>query len=124
MDFLVYEQDALVRTDIVETLKDAFAGVTHLIDDVRDLCSGNASQESPSVFILSVTGREVLEKVSGIMALAARGGVVIICDDPPVEAQSWGYAQFVPRPFNSGALVSAVKNALSFQQTSPIKTPQ
>lgn len=124
MNFLVYETDALVRTDIVETLKDAFTGVTHLIDDVRDFCGGSASQATPSVFILSVTGRELLDKVSGVMSLAGRGGVVIICDDPPAEARDWEYAQFVPRPFNSGTLVSAVKNALSFQQTSPTEKPR
>lgn len=124
MNFLVYEQDALVRTDIVETLKDAFTGVTHLVDDVRELCAGSGSQATPSVFILSVTGRELLDKVASVMSLAGRGGVVIICDDPPAEAQEWGYAHFVPRPFNSGTLVSAVRNALSFQQTTPTETPQ
>tara|TARA_R110002072_G_scaffold1309_10_gene10708 strand:+ start:743 stop:862 length:120 start_codon:yes stop_codon:yes gene_type:complete len=37
MRFLVYEKDPLVRDDILETLKDAFSGVVHLIEDLRDL---------------------------------------------------------------------------------------
>jgi hypothetical protein len=95
-----------------------------LVEDVRDFCSTSVPQATPSVFILSVTGRELLEKISGVMALASRGGVVIICDDPPAEAKDWEHTHFVPRPFNSGALISAVRNALSFQQTSPTETPQ
>ena len=117
MDFLVYERDPLVRTDIVETLKDAFVGVTHLLDDICELCVGSVDRATPSVLILSVPERDLLEKITDIMKAAAPAGIVIICDDPPAEAQRWSGLHFVPRPFHSGTLVSAVRNALSSQQT-------
>ena len=116
MRFLVYEQDPLVRTDIIETLKDAFCGVIHMIEDLRDFARCIEQQVTPSVVILSVSGQDALDSSSETLSFAERTGLVIICDDIPAENGNRPAAQFVPRPFNSTTLVSAVRNALSSQQ--------
>tara|TARA_R110002074_G_scaffold109824_2_gene236682 strand:- start:1045 stop:1407 length:363 start_codon:yes stop_codon:yes gene_type:complete len=119
MRFLVYEKDPLVRDDILETLKDAFSGVVHLIEDLRDLGRCNERYRTPAVVILSVSDQNTFEKNAHALLLPARAGVVKICDDPPIEAEARATTHFVPRPFNTCALVSAVKNALSSQLTDP-----
>lgn len=119
MQFLVYEQDPLVRDDILETLKEAFSGVIHLIEDLRDFGCCNEQQNTPSVVILSVSGQDVLKERCDTFSLPSRAGVVIICDDLPAETETCVPAQFVPRPFNSRTLISAIRTALSSQLRDP-----
>jgi hypothetical protein len=68
---------------------------------------------------VSVSGQDVLKERCDIFSLPLCAGVVIICDDLPAETETRVPAQFVPRPFNSPTLISAIKTALSSQLRDP-----
>ncbi len=119
MNFLVYEQEPLVRDDIVETIKTAFSGVVHFINQLDELKDNVHLQNHQTIIILSVSGRDIHRSKQDVISYAGDAHLVVICDDPPVDSTSCGSAHFVQRPFTSQTLLVAIKTALSY----PLKDP-
>ena len=119
MNFFVYELEPLVRDDIIETIKDAFSGITHVVEDLSDLRCALEQNVSKTVVILSVSTRDVRKRKTDVLSFAGNTPIVVICDDPPSNREACASAHFVSRPFDSQTLISAITNALSFQPKDP-----
>jgi len=115
--FLVYEEDILVKADIIEMLSQHFpdcpVATLHRLDELGEVVLQAAQ---PLVAVLSAKLPEIDRQFA---EAASRHAVVMVSDqgaELPAHLPRW---QTVSKPFSSDMLIDAVRSALSSLQSAP-----
>lgn len=114
MSFIVLEQDPFVRADICETLAEAFSGqsvaVAESMDGITDLAFG---WSGPFVAVLSMSSDLEERALGQLKDTMPNASFVVIADTVPDEVLNGTGFVYLPRPFSSDSLISAVRTAIS-----------
>lgn len=113
MTFVVYEQDPLVRYDIIETLISEFADArVEPAEDMRDAVVSSASPDEKKIFIVSLPDGTKQADLDQMLMGTQSAGTVVITNAADGYYRLPQKAFFVQRPFGSDLLIRAVKSVL------------
>ena len=113
MTIYVYEQDLLIREDVVETLKSAFDKAVRPVTTVQDVAA--AGPDAVSALVLSVSRAQAEEMLMSDMGGIPKEKVVLIAGSLP-DGLTRSVAAYVAKPFSGDAVVGAVKTVLCAPQ--------
>lgn len=106
MTIFVYEQDPLIRQDIIETLENGLGTV------VRPVMETDAIPVSDSaLYILSMSRVEVQQKLQSLLSKLPKQRTVLISGDVPEESTK-GVGVLIAKPFGADNLLSAARRLL------------
>lgn len=125
MSFLIFESDPLVRTDIYETLVDAFDDpkilVANTFEDVQAVLS---DLRDPIVAILSIPVDALQASATSFADTWQHSTAILIGVDPPMSGPTPEQIVYLPKPFSGEILISTIKNAYSDPLSVQIRKPE
>ena len=116
MQFLVYEQDPVVLTDIYETLSDAFDVVIRKLSPAQEVSEMADAVREASVVFASISQRDFDTKWRDLLTAFPDLPVILIGTGSLSGFEPTERRVYLPRPFSSDGLVRAARTVLSGQR--------
>ena len=112
MNFLIYEPDPLVLSDIEEALRSAFADANVVTTDCSEELGELAARLSgPSVGVISVTAENAARLLTPVMEANSSLRAVLISSSAQHTLNLSRNYFFVQRPFSTTLLLQAISSA-------------